>query len=203
MPWWLMPAITFGVTAYVKGRTKEEKGKVRWLNMTQAEMMAYPLGILATKFETGDALPAPPKGYRWKLVKMLMTTNIFATPSEATFYIKENGLQIGQTNALSNFLTQPQAYGHHPAPPEVIAVAPFEWAGQIGVGSSYLTHQEAQGSVRLDNIAGLSGAEDEAMRALNSAIEQMLPVARQHGMVIARIAPELVRAGDLIVLRDG
>lgn len=329
MPWWVLPAITFGVATYVKSRTDKKNGKVRWLNMTEAEMMAFPLGILATKIESGDQLPFPKVGYRWKHVTMVMATSIFSAPTEADFYVfeKKNGANMGMTmDALGTFLTQRQAYAPHVAPPEVEAAAPFEWVGSMGVGSSYLTSQEAQGSAQLSGgvgdflyatrigpklappgfkwiitpgpyygrivpvtfvyrlgglsdlgrngrghghghghghrghrwrggfgpgygygygydplyydpyftyeppvilteentvildeglkkeieeektkagLLGLSETEEEAVRALHTAIEYMIPLAAKAGKVIARLSANELRAGDLVVLKDG
>jgi hypothetical protein len=154
-----MPAITFGVAAYVKKKTDKTNGKVRWLNMTEAEMTAFPLGLLATKIESGNSLPAPRAGYQWKHIRMMTATSIFSTPSESDFYALEKqqkGAQMSM-DALGTFLTQRQAYAPHVPPPEVEAVAPFQWVGEMGIGSSYLTTQEAQGSPEMADASGISG----------------------------------------------
>jgi len=232
---WLLPALTVGVAIYVKGRTAKPKDEktLQWLALTEAEMMAYPLAILASKIESGPELPTPRPGYHWKLVRMMIATSIFSTPTEAQFYILQNGLQIGQKSVgqLPGFFTGEdiaQVLVHPQAAPETVALAPWEWQGVQGVaptsmtlGSTYITTQELAQQPRLDDLGfflttqelGASpyladlAADPEtargALEALRKAIEEMMPLARQHGLVIRRVEPGNVMAGDIIVLKAG
>lgn len=209
MAWWLMPAVTAGAVLLVKGRARA--GKVRWLPVTEQDFQKTPMALALMRAAVGEELPQPPAGHRWKPVKLYVAPSPFAAPEETTLHLLE---RIFDGPKLGNYLTAEQARRATIPPPEVVAVAPFEWAGTSAIGSTYLTFQDVrrQEEVQRAGIYGLEAAADaaywpregaEAVAALKRAMAESEPELRAHGLRWAAVAPELVQKGDLLVLRAG
>jgi len=216
--WWLMPAVTGA--AMLVTRYKAAAGKVRWLEMTEDDAKKLPPALLIYRLESGDALPPAPAHMAWKSISMLVAVSPFAAPTDMELHVWEpmfaapgvppaspQVLPAGVQDLNYAFLTESEAYAHHPPPPTVEAVAPFQWVGNIGFGSSYLTTQEAETQTRASQarmMADLSSEAQQAMQALQQAMTESVPLLQQHGLSwIALWRPEEAREGDIVVLKDG
>lgn len=209
MAWWMLPGVLIGASLVVKARAKA--GKVRWLAMTETDLQKLPIALALMQASTGDALPQPPAGHRWKPVKMLVSPSPFAAPEETVVHVAE---RIFDGPKLGNYLTAEQARRATIPPPEVVAVAPFEWAGTRGIGSTYLTTDELrqQEAVQRAGMYGTGGLADmaywpaegaEAVAALERAMRESEPALRARGLRWTRVPPGEARAGDLAIIRAG
>lgn len=131
--WWIMPAATLGIALYA--RSKRKAGKVRWIPKTEAEVKRLPTGfVMASLLESGDELPAPKEGHRWKELSFLLSTSPLTPPEEVHIHVLDPIFNNAQ--GLSTFLTSQQ-----------MAKEAFELPG--GLGSTYLTSQGVKRSPEL------------------------------------------------------
>lgn len=126
---WLLPAMLIGTALWA--RSKRSSGKVRWVQKTEQEVKQMPIGlVLEQQMESGDALPAPKEGHRWKAIQMYVATSPLTAPEEIVIHVLE---PIFGAN-LSAFLTTQ------------LVQSP------TGLGSSYLTTDDVTVSPKLSGF---------------------------------------------------
>lgn len=95
---WLFPAVLFGAGLWIK--QKQKAGKFRWIAQGEDAVKAMPVILAVAKAESGEALPEPPQGFRWKEITLIYSVSPLSPPSEARIHVLEqwlNGIQPEQT----------------------------------------------------------------------------------------------------------
>ncbi|MGH8898770.1 MAG: hypothetical protein ACRDZ4_17545, partial [Egibacteraceae bacterium] len=123
LPWWVMPAVTFGITQFIKAKGKDT---FAWLRKTEEEAKAMPVLLAVGQAESGPQLPDAPEGYRWKQIALAYSVSPFSAPGEAKLWVLEKWLNDAQP-------LQKGAGAMHD-------LQAFQWNGETNPGAgSFLT----------------------------------------------------------------
>lgn len=93
---WLMPAVIGGLMLYAKNKAS---AAFRWIMSDEDSILSMPVALLLTKVETGEALPAPPAGFRWKAVQVNFASTPFAAPQQLAVNVLEQWLNGSSMSA--------------------------------------------------------------------------------------------------------
>ena len=96
---WLFPAVLFGAGLYIK--QKQKAGKFRWIAQPEDQVKAMPVIFAVAKSESGEALPEPPQGFRWKEIVLTYAASPLSAPSEARIHVLEQWLNSAPAGANS------------------------------------------------------------------------------------------------------
>lgn len=96
---WVFPALLFGAGLYIK--QKQKAGKFRWIAQPEGAVKAMPVILAVAKSESGEALPEPPQGFRWKEIVLMYAASPLSAPSEARIHVLEQWLNNAPAGANS------------------------------------------------------------------------------------------------------
>jgi hypothetical protein len=213
--WWVMPAVIGGLMMYGKGKAS---AAFRWILSDVDSVLSMPVALLLTKVQTGEALPAPPEGFRWKPIDVTFAASPFATPQKLTVNVLEQWLNgVPKPPGVSGFLTSQamMAAGMHGfVTTQELASKAME--GFLDKENALLAPQMAEVLRREDYLYAPQTAPDfggyatkEALDAsphhpphrggIGDALGELGLVLRRRGLVLAPVGPQRIQRGDYVV----
>ena len=112
---WLMPVAMFGVSTYLK--SMGTRGKFRWIVKPELEVRGQSILTNVTTAESGDVLPVPPDGYRWKPIQLTFQSGPLAAPAVVEIHVLQEAPQESSTGTAGflsvEHLASMGRHGHH------------------------------------------------------------------------------------------
>ena len=115
VPWWLMPGAMFGISQYLK--SMGSRGKFRWVAKPELEVRGMSILVVVTEAESGDALPPPPSGYRWKPIQLTFQPGPLSAPAIVTVHVLDDAQAATGVPGVAGFLTVQHLQGLGLPPP--------------------------------------------------------------------------------------
>jgi hypothetical protein len=193
---WIMPVVIGGLMLYGKNKAS---AAYRWMLADEASILSMPVALLLTKLDTGEKLPDPTAGYRWKPIDITFAASPFTTPEKMTVHVLEKVPDAAATPAaVSGFLTSQSMMAtamHGFLTSQAVEAASMH--GFLDKETALMSPHVGEVLKREEYLYSPQTAPD--FGGMEGVLGELGLMLRRRGLVLAPVGPHRIQAGDYVV----